>query len=111
MLSKTHSCQSQQRTRVITSENVTLDLRLEKLDAWRGWQRQTTARNMATAGRLSGLIIQAFRSLGKEHVTPERIAKLKQTIPLPERQQLLKDLSPAPAWMHDHFRELAELPR
>ena len=73
--------------------------------------RHTTARNMATAGRLSGLIIQAFRSLGKEHVTAERIAKLKQTIPLKERRQLLKDLPLAPAWMHAHFRALAEVPR
>ena len=32
--------------------------------------RQTTPRNMAAAGRLSGLVIQAFRELGKEHVTP-----------------------------------------
>jgi len=29
--------------------------------------RRTTPRNMATAGRLSGLIIHDFRSLGKEH--------------------------------------------
>ena len=70
--------------------------------------RHTTARNMATAGRLSGLFIQAFRSLGKDHVTAERIAKLKQTIPPKERRQLLKDLPLAPAWMHTHFRELAE---
>jgi len=34
--------------------------------------RRTTARNMAAAGRLSGLLIQALRALGQEHVTPER---------------------------------------
>ena len=34
--------------------------------------RRTTARSMAAAGRLSGLLIQALRELGKEHVTPER---------------------------------------
>ena len=33
--------------------------------------RQTTPRNMATAGRLSGLVIQALRHLGKDHVTSE----------------------------------------
>src|SRR5277367_3155502 len=32
---------------------------------------RTTARNMAAAGRLSGLLIQALRVLGKEHVTQE----------------------------------------
>src|SRR5439155_17175905 len=30
--------------------------------------RRTTAKNMAAAGRLSGLLIQALRALGKEHV-------------------------------------------
>lgn len=70
--------------------------------------RHTTPRNMATAGRLSGLLIQAFRSLGQDHVTATRIAKLKKTIPLPERRKLLKDLALAPAWMHPIFRDLAE---
>src|SRR5271169_4500723 len=31
--------------------------------------RRTTPRNMEAAGRLSGLLIQALRELGKEHVT------------------------------------------
>jgi len=70
--------------------------------------RQTTRRNMATAGRLSGLVIQAFRYLGKEHVTPARIMILTTKIPFNERCQLLRDLKWAPVWMHPHFRELAE---
>jgi len=70
--------------------------------------RRTTARNMAAAGRLSGLIIQALRELGKEHVTKERREHLKRTIPAEKRRELLKDLKLAPAWMHPIFRELAE---
>lgn len=70
--------------------------------------RHTTPRNMATAGRLSGLIIQAFRSLGKEHVTQARIEKLKSNVPVKQRKELLKDLALAPAWMHPIFHELAE---
>jgi hypothetical protein len=62
---------------------------------------------MATAGRLSGLLIQALRALGKHHVTPQRIAQLKRTIPPAERRALVKDLRFAPAWMHPIFRELA----
>ena len=69
--------------------------------------RRTTPRNMATAGRLSGLLIQALRSLGSRHVTPERIAHLKRTIPAKARRTLLKDLRFAPAWMHPIFRDLA----
>jgi hypothetical protein len=70
--------------------------------------RRTTARNMAAAGRLSGLLIQALRELGKEHVTPERRQHLMRTLPADERRQLLKDLRLAPAWMHPIFKQLAE---
>ena len=71
--------------------------------------RRTTARNMAAAGRLSGLLIQALRELGEEHVTRERREHLKRTIPAQKRRELLKDLPLAPAWMHPIFRELAEV--
>lgn len=70
--------------------------------------RKTTAKNMAAAGRLSGLLIQALRALGKEHVTNERKDHLKRTLPTEKRRELLKDLRLAPAWMHPIFRELAE---
>ncbi len=70
--------------------------------------RRTTARNMAAAGRLSGLLIQALRELGKEHVTPERRAHLKRTLPADKRRELIRDLRLAPVWMHPIFRELAE---
>jgi hypothetical protein len=70
--------------------------------------RQTTPRNMAAAGRLSGLLIQAFRELGKDHITPQRIKHLTRTIPSNKRRELLKDIKLAPAWMHRIFRQLAE---
>lgn len=68
--------------------------------------RRTTPRNMAAAGRLSGLLIQAFRHLGQVHVTPARIAHLRKTLPAPERRKLRKDLPLAPTWMHPLFRAL-----
>jgi hypothetical protein len=70
--------------------------------------RRTTPRNMAAAGRLSGLLMQAFRHLGRQHITEQRMAHLKRTLPAKERNQLLNDLPLAPAWMHPLFRELAE---
>jgi hypothetical protein len=70
--------------------------------------RRTTPRNMAAAGRLSGLLIQAFRDLGKDHVTTKHIEHLKRTLPPEERRILLKDLKLAPAWMHPIFREIAK---
>ena len=62
---------------------------------------------MAAAGRLSGLLIQALRELGKDHVTQERREHLKRSLPADKRRELMKDLKLAPAWMHQIFRELA----
>ena len=70
--------------------------------------RRTTARNMAAAGRLSGLLIQALRQLGEKRVTPERREHLRRTIPADKRRELIEDLPLAPAWMHPIFRELAQ---
>jgi hypothetical protein len=69
--------------------------------------RRTTPRNMAAAGRLSGLVIQALRVLGKDHVTRERIEHLKRTLPEEKRREITRDIRLAPAWMHPIFRELA----
>lgn len=71
--------------------------------------RRTTPRNVAAAGRLSGLIIQAFRHLGPKHITPERIAHLRRTLPAADRRSLIKDIKLSPAWMHEFLRELAEV--
>src|SRR6266496_4805937 len=67
--------------------------------------RRTTPKNMEAAGRLSGLLIQALRELGKEHITQERREHLKRTLPTDKRRELIKDLKLAPAWMHAIFRE------
>jgi len=69
--------------------------------------RRTTPKNMETAGRLSGMVIQAFRELGKDHVTPERLTHLKRTIPAAKRRELLDDIPFAPGWMQPIFRDLA----
>jgi Family of unknown function (DUF6088) len=69
--------------------------------------KRTTPRQMAAAGRTSGLVIQALRSLGPDHVTPQRLNKLRRTIPPDQRQALLNDLPLAPGWMHPTLRALA----
>ncbi len=69
--------------------------------------RRTTPRNMEAAGRLSGLVIQALRELGKDQVTSAHVEQLRRTLPADKRRELLKELRLAPAWMHPIFRELA----
>ncbi len=69
--------------------------------------RPSTSRQMATAGRTSGLVISALRYLGKDHLTPERIKQLRQVLSTEDRKRLLRDLAYAPAWMHGTLRAVA----
>jgi hypothetical protein len=69
--------------------------------------KRTTPRQMAAAGRAGGLVISALRSLGPEHVTPQRLARLRRSLPASERRTLLGDLSLAQGWMQATLRALA----
>jgi Family of unknown function (DUF6088) len=69
--------------------------------------KRTTPRQMAAAGRLSGLLIQGFRSMGAKHISPQQIASLRERIPAEERAKVLQDLALAPAWQHGHLKEIA----
>ena len=69
--------------------------------------RHTTPKNMVTAGTPSGLVIQAFRYLGKDGVESTHLDTLRRTLPKRERARLWKDRVHAPAWMHRHFEEIA----
>jgi hypothetical protein len=68
--------------------------------------KQTTPRNMAMAGRISGLVIQALRHLGRHHVDDAVIARLDRRLNADDRKQLLKDIRFAPAWIADIMRHL-----
>ena len=70
--------------------------------------RRTTPRNMATAGKTSGLVIQALRHLGRQHVDDEIIFRLGHRLNDEDRKQLLKDTRFAPAWIADIMRRLGE---
>lgn len=68
--------------------------------------QRTTPRNMATAGRKSGTIIQAMRHLGQRHVDDKVIATLRRQITDADRPVIQKDLPYAPAWIADILRQL-----
>jgi hypothetical protein len=70
--------------------------------------RRTTPRNMATAGRTSGLVIQALRHLGKEHANNRVVEMLRRRLAPKDREQLLEDLPLAPAWIAQIMKAIAE---
>jgi len=70
--------------------------------------KRTTPRNLATAGRASGLVIQALRWLGKQNVDDRVVAKLRRHLKPEDKAVLLEDAHLAPGWIAEIFHKLAE---
>jgi len=70
--------------------------------------KRTTPKNMATAGNISGLVIQALRYLGKNHIDDKVIGILKKRLAGENKRQLMRDLRYAPAWIGSIFKQLQE---
>ena len=68
--------------------------------------KRTTPKNMATAGRVSGLVIQALRYLGQDNVDDKIIGILKKRLSSDDKRQLINDLRFAPVWIGTIFRKL-----
>ena len=69
--------------------------------------QHTSPRNMATAGRISGLVIQALRHLGRNYVDERVIAILRKKLSDKDKLQLIKDIAYAPAWVGTYLRSIA----
>ena len=67
---------------------------------------RTTPKNMATAGRVSGLVIQALRYMKQENIDDKIINKLKRRLSVEDKKQLVSDLRYAPAWIEKVVRKL-----
>lgn len=68
--------------------------------------KRTTPKNMATAGRVSGLVIQALRYLGQDNVDDKITGILKKKLSSNDKRQLINDLRFAPVWIGTIFRKL-----
>jgi len=69
--------------------------------------RQTTPRNMATAGRVTGIVIQALRYLGQAHVDDAVMTKLNHKLGDQDIRTILEDIRLAPAWIQKIIRTMA----
>lgn len=66
--------------------------------------RRTTPRNMGPSGRITGLVIQALRYLGRKHVDNAVIKTLQRKLNADDKKQLLKDIAFAPGWVGAYLR-------
>ena len=70
--------------------------------------RHATSRQMASAGRISGTVIQALRWLGRRHMDANIVAILRRRLSDRDKKQLMRDLRFAPAWAADIMRQVAQ---
>ena len=70
--------------------------------------KRTTPRNMMTAGKISGLVIQALRHLGQRHVDDHVLTTLRRRLSDADKRQLLKDFRYASAWIARFMRQIAD---
>ena len=70
--------------------------------------KQTTSQHMATAGRISGTVIQALRYIGNDRLTAVHLRTLQRKLNAADKKCLRTDLIHAPAWMHKWLRQICE---
>jgi hypothetical protein len=69
--------------------------------------KPATPRNMATAGRISGLVIQALRHLKQRNVDESVLQHLQARLSAVDKAVLLEDAPLAPAWIAGAMRRIA----
>jgi hypothetical protein len=68
--------------------------------------KKTSPRNLASAGKKSGLVIQALRHIGMKNITPNQIEILQKTLSKADKNQLSKDRLNAPLWMQKFLKAI-----
>jgi len=68
--------------------------------------KRTTPRNMATAGKTSGLVIQALRYLGQRGTDSAVVQTLRRRLSDQDKAGLVKDIRLAPAWIAAVIRQI-----
>lgn len=61
--------------------------------------KRTTPKNLAVKGKISGLVIQALRAIGKENITPSVVKKISNLLAKEKPDKLAYDAQLAPAWI------------
>ena len=70
--------------------------------------KRSSPKYLAFHSQLAMLLTSAFRSLGKEHVTPEIIARTKELLMKEEKKVVEQDYQLMPAWVSSIIKSLYE---
>ena len=62
--------------------------------------KKASPKNLMAKGEISGLVIQALKSIGKEKLEEDMLAKVKSMLKNETKENILHDAKLAPAWIN-----------
>jgi predicted transcriptional regulator of viral defense system len=71
--------------------------------------KKTTRKVMSSAGTKEGLLIQALKNLGKDHITPIVREKISKFLRNTTKDEIRKNMKFAPAWIRSLVFEITEV--
>jgi len=70
--------------------------------------KKTALKDTGFKHRLSGLIVQALKALGKEHVDQKAIETLRQQLDKKKCERILKDTRTVTTWVHKNIKKICQ---
>ena len=67
--------------------------------------KQSSLRNIGFKHRESALVVQAFRSLGKDQITDNMKEKIRQQITPTQQEKILKDTQITTTWVYEAIKD------
>jgi hypothetical protein len=67
--------------------------------------KRSTPKNLLAKGKISLLVIQALREIGKDKATAEEIEKITSLLKKEEEKKLIHDIGLAPAWIKEIMKQ------
>ncbi len=71
--------------------------------------KKTTKKNMLSAGTREGLVIQALKNIGKEHIDQKALIQISKFLKNSAEEEIKKNMKFAPAWIRALVFEIMEL--
>jgi len=72
--------------------------------------KRTALKELGFSQPESGLLVQALRALGKEHVNSKVIESLRQQWDSATKARILKDTRTVSSWMYSYIKEICQAP-
>lgn len=62
--------------------------------------KKASPKNLMTLGKISGLVIQALKSIGKSKLEEDMLTKIKSMLKKENKENIMHDAKLAPAWIN-----------